>query len=502
MRTLTLLLIGAMASAASTHSVAAESATTASHTAQVEKAQALIDKVAIAYGGRERILAIPAFSQTYSEENPAVDQSPGTLPPWKIDKVAGESAIDVENEQFAERRFDATEVYNYDFTQLVTADGSYQVDYRGGTASVAPQLTYEGASPPYQRVTPVLLVRQLLQNAHRSLHLGTRQVDGIAHDAISLVMDSGPILSLYVNRTTHYLTASERVLPGAGRVEYRFLDYQKVDGVPFNRRFQLIVNGDLANERSIGGTTFITGKRATSAFKLAGDIKLLPAEQTAEATDEPATEGPTSTEVASGVQLIGEAGTYALFVEMADHVVAIGGTAGIAERMAVQRKTHSNKPIRYGVMTHHHSDHVLGAADYAAAGITVLAAAAHETIVRNAFGDNTTDFEAVNKRRDLSDDYRKLEIIDIGPTVHSEHLLVAWLPKERVIFQADHFGVRPDGSVGPANSNTRTFAEALKRNGLSPKIILSAHDETPATAKLLRKSLKLKPRPRPVRAAP
>ena len=45
---------------------------------------------------------------------------------------------------------------------------------------------------------------------------------------------------------------------------------------------------------------------------------------------------------------------------------------------------------------------------------------------------------------------RVVEILDIGPTAHTEHLLVAYLPEEGTLFEADHFALPASGPIPPA----------------------------------------------------
>ena len=87
---------------------------------------------------------------------------------------------------------------------------------------------------------------------------------------------------------------------------------------------------------------------------------------------------------------------------------------------------------------------------------------------------------------------RRVEIIDIGPTAHTEHLLVAWLPEEGILFEADHFAMPRVGPVPPAVTSTKTFAVALRKAGLKVKTIVSAHSPTPGSMNDLEQALNTK----------
>jgi glyoxylase-like metal-dependent hydrolase (beta-lactamase superfamily II) len=141
-------------------------------------------------------------------------------------------------------------------------------------------------------------------------------------------------------------------------------------------------------------------------------------------------------------------------------------------------------------MTHHHFDHVLGVAVYEAEGATVVGATAHETVIREAAEDGEAlKLKTVDDRFVIEDKNRRIEIIDIGPTAHTEHLLVAWLPEEGILFQADHFTLPANGALPPAVSSTKTFAGALIEHGLEPVKILAAHSPRVGTMKELQAAI-------------
>ena len=88
---------------------------------------------------------------------------------------------------------------------------------------------------------------------------------------------------------------------------------------------------------------------------------------------------------------------------------------------------------------------------------------------------------------------RNIQIIDIGPTPHSEHLLVAWLPEEGILFEADHFPNPANGRMAPAQPVTRRLAEVIDQRGMDVKTIVGAHSARVASRADLVKSLALSP---------
>lgn len=445
----------------------------------VEKAQKIIAAAVEAHGGEARLESMQTLFIEHETINIATGQSLKAAPPWDRNPASGMSAVDYENEIFVTRNKGAGGGFEFDNGTIINSDDSFQLNYRAGTVAAIAEPDFATTSGPFMRVTPPLLVRTLKDRAQNAYFLGDTEIDGQAYDVVGFSMTVGPAISLYFDKQDHLLRRSERVLPGFGLVEYRFNDYESVDGIAFNQTFELYLNGDANIER-------------TNVTTVVND----PIDDLVEPDDRLANIPPvvpdalTRNEVAEGVYLIGGSGTYAMFVEMDDYVVAVGGTAGIPDRIELLREVVPEKPIRYGVMTHHHFDHVLGVSSYEAEGATVVAAEAHEAVVRDAADDSASlKLQTVSDRMIFEDRNRRIEIVDIGPTAHTEHLLIGYLPQEGIVFEGDHFAMPQAGPVPPAVSSTKTFAKALIDNDIDADRFLSAHSPRVGTMQDLRAAI-------------
>ncbi|MBL4660046.1 MAG: MBL fold metallo-hydrolase [Alcanivoracaceae bacterium] len=444
----------------------------------VDKAREVIDQVIEAYGGSERLTKLNSVVVKFETSNLAVNQSRKPGPPWDENRVVGSSMIDFEKQQFTTNAKSMSERQEFSNGTIINGDKSYQVDYRANTASPIAEPNFINSAGPFIRVTPALLVKQLMQRGYTVHYLGQADVDGRAHDVLSLVMEVGPAISLYFDQKTHMLNKSERVVGTFGLIGYRFGDYKKVDGIPFNQHFKLFINEENNMKRQNIHTQI--NPTTTEYTQLKQNLVQVSATQPDPLRRQ---------KVSDGVYLIGGSGTYAMFIEMDDHVIAVGGTAGITERIALLKEVVPNKPIKYGVLTHHHSDHILGGQAYAEEGAVVIAASAHEKVIRDSTENKKLKIETVNKNRTFKSGDREVRVIDIGPTEHTEHLLVVYLPEEAIIFEADHFGLRSAGNVSPASPATRAFAQSLQRNKIKVKLILSAHSAIVASGDDLQSAL-------------
>ena len=184
-----------------------------------------------------------------------------------------------------------------------------------------------------------------------------------------------------------------------------------------------------------------------------------------------------SEKLADGVYRI--TGNYgALAVEMKEHVVVLEGGQNEARGLAVIAETKRvipNKPIRYVVNTHAHFDHASGLAPFVAESVTIIthdnngeflakALSAPRTLVGDALAkaNRKPKVEGAGDKRVLKDDTRTIELHHVKNLDHSDGMLIAFLPKEKILFTGD-FNVPAAGQpVSPAIATLVQNVERLK----------------------------------------
>src|SRR6185503_14070035 len=209
---------------------------------------------------------------------------------------------------------------------------------------------------------------------------------------------------------------------------------------------------------------------------------------------------PAVTKVAEDVYLLEglAGGTHnIMFVAFNDHILVIEAPEQIiygnnsVQALAKIKETVPGKPIRYLVLTHHHSDHAGGFREYAAEGATIVttagnksflekAAALESSLLPNVSRQNKLKIELVDKKRVFQDDRHVVELYDIGPNPHANEMIVAYLPKEKILFQADLLNPAPNGSIPIAQDSTVSFSDKLQQLGLQVDKIYGVHGR-PAT---------------------
>jgi glyoxylase-like metal-dependent hydrolase (beta-lactamase superfamily II) len=187
------------------------------------------------------------------------------------------------------------------------------------------------------------------------------------------------------------------------------------------------------------------------------------------------------------------AGSYdSLIVEFRDYVMMLEAGQSEARALAYIAETKKlvpNKPIRYVMNTHPHADHTGGLPALVAEGATIITQKNNQAFFEKALNTPRTllndtlakapkkaKVEAVPAKKVYSDGTRTVELYHVMPVPHSNGLLVAYIPKEKILFQGD-FSLPAAGQ--PANGHVVALVAVLEKLNLDFDRYINVH--APAT---------------------
>lgn len=176
----------------------------------------------------------------------------------------------------------------------------------------------------------------------------------------------------------------------------------------------------------------------------------------------------------------GPGGYDSLVAEFDDHVMMLEAGAShevVAAYIDEIKDMYPNKPIRYVMVTHPHADHTAGLPVAVAEGATIITQANNvefldralntpRTLLDDALARNPQKVwvDSVDTKKVYTDGNMTVEMYHIYPAPHSNGLLVAYFPEEKVLFQGDFSLPRPGE---PGNDHVQALVPALEKLGVT-----------------------------------
>ncbi|HET7343832.1 MAG TPA: MBL fold metallo-hydrolase [Methylomirabilota bacterium] len=283
----------------------------------------------------------------------------------------------------------------------------------------------------------------------------------------------------------------EAVLPspvlGDMPVEFAYADYKDYGGVKFPARIRQTAGGFPALDVTVTGVR----PNVPVSVGVPDGVRQTPAPYARVATQM----------VADGVWYVSGGTHHSVVIEMKDHLVVVESPLNDERALAVLAEARGlapGKPVRYVVNSHHHFDHAGGLRAAAGEGATIVTHEINRAYFERALATPATVrpdhlaksgraavVEGVRDRRVLSDGTRTIELHHIAGNAHDDGLLMAWLPKEKLLVEADVFTPLPPGAppARPLNFSLN-LVDNLKRLGMDADRILPLHGRIVPAAEL------------------
>lgn len=350
-------------------------------------------------------------------------------------------------------------------------EGYVMIDYGNATYIPQPDTTYLSEFGSVIRGSDTLLAYELIKNKPTAQYFGSTLWLGKPHDIISFDFPNSPPLVLYVQQGSGYISKMTRTIPQGDTnlvISYTFSDHQKRKGTAYAREHTVFIGRDLlltANNRKV----VINTKSDRNNFKLDKGIVLEPARiDTSEMTVE---------HVAGQTHYVGQENAYSAFIETENYLIALGASAGFADRMkAYKDRTKSAKPLGYVMVTDHHENEMAGVLDAAKLGATLLATPSAKPVLERMFEGT----ELSPKIETIDDMLSKNGITFMNiSTGHAQNVLVAYSADSKALYQADHY-ISPFANERFYTKNSAvTLHNAIKNKGFDIDWLLSSESRKP-----------------------
>ena len=203
------------------------------------------------------------------------------------------------------------------------------------------------------------------------------------------------------------------------------------------------------------------------------------------------------TPLGKGVWWLAGQSHHSVLVEFADHLMLIEAPQSEARTLAVIAKAKEivpKKPLTELVTTHHHFDHTAGMRAAIAEGMTVITQAGNKEWVENmarrphtlqpdylAKNASRLNVVTVDEEREVKDQAMTVMLYHVAGNPHSDTMLMAYIPRDRVLIEVDAFS--PGSQANPYAAN---LLENIQKRNLRVDRIVPLHGTIAPLAELVK----------------
>jgi len=386
----------------------------------------IITKVINAYGG-DRLTNAKSLKIIDHNKGPWLGESenPGLPEIWRINE---ELTIDFENKRKSLLSYRVPRTTIDLEKWIFDGEQGFNYDILHKKYSLQDWVTYHNLGGSVVRSIDTMHAKRLHSDLKESTYLGEEFFRGKVHQKLAVTLTTGEKFTYFIDGETGLIRKVLRSHPQFDLV-YVFSNYQKNDGLTYASDMNFFVDGEL---------------RLTSVFK---GIELNPELKHAFAKFEDFKPwGETldnssmmSKQIGKGIYQAGKGRSKTIFIEEADHFIAIGSASELpANFEEVKKLTKVDKPLGFFVVSHHHRGNLRGLSNVLALGAKLVTAGAHQTTVAEAITEVTNEqsFVVVPDRQPFK--LGSITIHDI-PTAHSQHYLLVHSPENKMVISDEHY---------------------------------------------------------------
>ncbi len=440
----------------------------------------VIDKLVSAYGGSSltelenyQILTkyrTPATGQSHSPELTEIGHSAISL---LVETSSNKAVLDNWNENRGG---------NFQGTTIGKGEKAYTLNYETNTYGEANSSDPKIFAGGTMRTSDTVLAFEANKARENATLSNDVSYMNRKHHVLTMPFPQSPDLNLYIDADTFLISKMVRVNPQLGNLDYVFSDHQKTQGVTYASSASFSIAG-LPTLISTARTLKVNQVLSENHFQL--PTSFTPEGERVDSSELKATK------ISDRVHHVGANGAFTLFINTSMGTIGVGAYAGVTDRYHFYKNEAKNhKPMTYQVVTHHHSDHIGGTGEAIELGAKLVTVNENVEVIADSISPtpNKSSFLTVDSQTTLGSGRAKVDIYEVS-TIHANSFLVAYVPADKTIFLADHFGSPFATGTPSANQSTVDMLAALDELKLDVKKITTAHNARVFTMKEMRKSV-------------
>ena len=387
---------------------------------------AIVDKMIMAYGGAALLQANSIKVVDYNKGPwPGEGESPDVPELWRINE---ELTIDYKNRRKSLLSYRVPRS-TLDLEKWVQqGDSTIMYDILHEKYSEESWASFDRLGASLERSSDTLQARRLASLTAELEYLGDEYFRGRVQQKLMLQHASGERYTYFVDNTSGLIHKILRQHPRAGDMLYVFSNHNTAAKVAFARDMNFFVNGQL--RLSSVHRDLELNPDLSTAFS--GFDHFTPWGETIDGSEF------TTKKLSTGVYQAGKGRALTVFIEQADHYIAMGAAEALSENFAeIKKLSLQDKPLKYFVVTHHHNANVRGLNNAVALGATLVVAKQHQaTILKHATTAKADNLLLIPERAAFK--LGDVSLFDIA-TAHSQHYLLVYLPTAKLVLAEDHY---------------------------------------------------------------
>jgi glyoxylase-like metal-dependent hydrolase (beta-lactamase superfamily II) len=370
------------------------------------------------------------------------------------------------------------------FRNILTKDAAITVNYNLGAFETRQLPNAAQARANRLSRYPESLLPQMWERPEALRYLGESQYEGRRQQVIAFANQNGGQVTLHFDAQTKLLTKietlSDHPVLGDTTDEVVYDDWRRVGRLTLPFRYVDKRGGALLQD--------LRASEIRVDAKLDEDLFAAPAEL---AKIERAASARKAIELGKDVYLA--PGAYnSVFVVFNDHVLVLeaGSDNQSSEGVLAQiKEVAPGKPVRYLVSTHFHFDHIGGVRSFIAEGATIVTTPGAKQVIESAAAaahNRRPDALSRNPRAPVIETMKGKRVFDNGAhrvelyefaNPHCAEMIVAWLPKEKILFEADMLDISFPSHIGEGGEDTVALLEKIQELGLAVEQIVPVHGQ-------------------------